>query len=546
MSFIRQLLSVSLPLLAAAAAPRPHIVMNLIDDWGHANWALQRLRNGLAPSNEWVTPTLDQLAKDGITLDRFYVHKYCSPSRSSLQTGRLPVHVNVINSDLFQRNTADPEGGAQGCPRNMTGLGEVMKRGGYATHFSGKWNAGSATFDRLPVGRGYDTSLFYAGYRNDEWTMVDGTCPLNATTNVTMDVVDLWDGNGPARGLNNSANCSQANQAGGCVYEDDLFLRRVLDTIEAHDASQPLFLVWATHGIHTPYEVPQRYLDRFAFIPQAQRRFYAAMVSHVDDMVGNVTNALKAKGMWSNTLWLTASDNGGPVTALTGANNFPLRGGKLTNWEAGIRANAFASGGFIPPALRGSVNDGLLAIADLYTTFASLAGVDATDARAAAAGLPPVDGLDVSGLFTGANSSSPRLELPVGVAYSADGDDDPPAGPTYVQALIRADGIKLILGQVGGGFFQGPDFPNASGWPTVPPADCGNLTLGTGGCLFNVRSDPHELADVAGAFPAVAAEMRSRIAELQRSVYSPDRGGDDPAACAAAVSRWGGFVGPFF
>ena len=72
-------------------------------------------------------------------LDRFYAHKFCSPTRSALQTGRSPIFVNVQNSDIGQFNPLDPISGFQGIPRNMTGLAIKLKSAGYATHMVGKW-----------------------------------------------------------------------------------------------------------------------------------------------------------------------------------------------------------------------------------------------------------------------------------------------------------------------------------------------------------------------------------------------------------------------
>ena len=88
-------------------------------------------------------------------------HRYCSPTRSSLQSGRLPINVNVLNADMSSWNPADPVSGFAGIPRNMTGISAVMREGGYATHMVGKWDAGMATPDHTPAGRGYDTSLIY-------------------------------------------------------------------------------------------------------------------------------------------------------------------------------------------------------------------------------------------------------------------------------------------------------------------------------------------------------------------------------------------------
>ena len=80
------------------------------------------------------------------------------------------------------------------------------------------------------------------------------------------------------------------------------------------------------------------------------------MVSFADAAVGNVTADFKAKGMWDDMLVVFSSDNGGPIynNGSAGANNYPLKGGKMNNWEGGIRGNAFVSGGFVPHSLRGS------------------------------------------------------------------------------------------------------------------------------------------------------------------------------------------------
>eukprot|EP00959_Pyramimonas_sp_CCMP1952_P126523 2646350-Pyramimonas_sp.AAC.1 len=73
---------------------------------------------------------------------------------------------------------------------------------------------------------------------------------------------------------------------------------------------------------------------------------------------------MKTKGMWDNTLVIFTSDNGGPIYEPGAANNYPLKGGKYSDWEGGIRTNAFVSGGFVPAARRGSVHSGVVSIAD--------------------------------------------------------------------------------------------------------------------------------------------------------------------------------------
>jgi arylsulfatase A-like enzyme len=136
------------------------------------------------------------------------VYRLCSPSRCALQSGRNPIHVNVLNSPIVQHNPADPVGGyqvrdrgmageaqwqghggitrprafspppnlssppsppppphaAQGMPTNMTGIAEKLTAAGYAAHQVGKWNVGMATHRHTPVGRGYNSSLGYFNY----------------------------------------------------------------------------------------------------------------------------------------------------------------------------------------------------------------------------------------------------------------------------------------------------------------------------------------------------------------------------------------------
>ena len=117
-------------------------------------------------------------------------------------------------------------------------------------------------------------------------------------------------------------------------YEDSLLEQHVIQTVERHDPSTPLFLFWAPHGIHAPLQAPQQYIADFDFIaptdmPGHQRQLYHAMVSFADDAVGNVTAAIKNKGLWDDMIVVFMADNGGWVSAngTAGGNNCerPLR-----------------------------------------------------------------------------------------------------------------------------------------------------------------------------------------------------------------------------
>jgi len=137
---------------------------------------------------------------------------------------------------------------------------------------------------------------------------------------------------GPAPNINfRNCSASTANTT-GCVYEEFLFRAQALAVIAAHDASTPLFLNYAPHLVHAPLDAPPEYLAKFSFVPDERRRRYAAMVNMLDDVVGDVADALKARGLWNNTVFLVWSDNGGPIyqNGSSGANNYPLRGGKVS------------------------------------------------------------------------------------------------------------------------------------------------------------------------------------------------------------------------
>jgi len=503
----------------------PHIIQIIADDFGWADVGFHRKTD---PTNEVQTPSIDQLVSEGIELDRHYVYKYCSPTRSAVLTGRNPIHVNVLNSALGLYNPHDPVSGFSGIPRNMTVIAEKLKSAGYSTHMAGKWHAGMATHDHTPLGRGFDSSLHYFDAANDYWTQYGGG-KCQGTP-----IVDLWNTDQPAVHLNNSNQCAQNNQLEDCVYEDSIFINRVLDVINSHDPSVPLYIYWTPHNNHAPLEVPHSVLKNFQFIDVIARRRYLAMTNNLDTNIGKLVAALKQKGLYDDTLIVFTSDNGGPVynNGSAGANNFPLRGGKMSNWEGGVRVNAFASGGFIPTERRGTVETGYITGWDWYATFCQLAGVDPEDTKAKAAGLPPIDSKDMWPLLSGQNSTSPRTEIPLG---------DTVGTKAIIGGLIQGP-WKILLGNISQNGWTGPIFPNSSStWSSGKnPAHCG-----TQGCLFNIIQDPTEHVELGDQYPDIRKQLLNRIQELTPTVFSPDRGTVDPRACHAALNKYGGFWGPW-
>ena len=482
---------------------KPHIVFLMVDDWGWANVGYHRNSS----SKEVVTPNIDNLVKEGLQLDQHYVFNWCSPTRSAFLTGRVPIHVNDVTTSETVYNPKDPVSGFDGIPRNMTGIATKMKEGGYATHQVGKWDAGMATPDHTPKGRGFDSSLNYFYHANDYFNERAGNCKKHS-------IVDLWDTDKPANTLNGT---------GPDHYEEGLFKQRILQIIENHDPSTPLFLYYAAHIVHKPYQVPDDYLKKFDFIDEQYRRVYLAMVNYLDDVVGEIVDALKTKGLWENLLFVASSDNGGPVRSGFGGNNYPLKGGKWTDWQGGVRVNSFASGGYLPKSMRGQKTVGYVHVADWYATFSALAGVDPTDERAAKAELPPIDSLNVWPLISGQNATSPRVDVPISN-----------------QTLISGE-YKILLGDVEQAGWTGPVYPNT----TTPSGIAAIEHCGVQGCLYNIIDDPEERNNLADKMPDVLKEMQLKIAKYQASRFNPDRGNSWPSACDTAVNTYNGFWGPF-
>ena len=482
---------------------KPHIVFMMVDDWGWADVGYHRE----TPTRDISTPNIDSLVKNGLQLDQHYVYNYCSPSRAALLSGRLPIHVNDADTSQSCYNPKDPVSGYTGIPRNMTVIATKLKEAGYATHQVGKWDAGMAIPDHTPKGRGFDTSIGYFHHENDYFNETEGECNGTPT-------VDLWNTDKPAMGMNGT---------GPDNYEEGLFKERVLEVINNHDPSTPLFLYYAPHIVHMPYEVPEAYLNMFDFIDDKLRQVYHAMVKYLDDNVGEILDALNKKGLWDNLLFITSSDNGGPVSTNHAANNYPLKGGKHTDWQGGVRVNAFISGGHLPEEMRGKKTEGYIHIADWYATFCALAGVDPTDERAAIANLPPIDSLNMWPLISGQNSISPRTDIPISNVTLVSGD------------------YKILTGDISVATWTGPHSPNT----TTPPGRFITEHCGNTGCLFNIKDDPTEHVNLASAMPDKLKEMQAKLAQYQATYFNPDRGHKWPEACNIAINKYGGFWGPF-
>ena len=128
-------------------------------------------------------------------------------------------------------------------------------------------------------------------------------------------------------------NCSQIDSASLDVYSTTVFTTEAVRVVNAHPFdTKPLFVYLAYQGVHAPAQVPQSYVTPYdSLIADTKRRTFAGMLSAVDEGIGNVTAALKARGALDNTVIVFTSDNGAPsnhvaVQTNPGGSNSPLRG----------------------------------------------------------------------------------------------------------------------------------------------------------------------------------------------------------------------------
>ena len=354
-------LTPAVPLRAAEKKPagRPHIVLFLADDLGWADVGYH--------GSEIRTPNLDNLAKSGVRLGQFYVQPVCSPTRSSLMTGRYPIRQGL------QVGVVRPWD-QHGLPLEERTLAQALKAVGYRTAITGKWHLGEYKPAYLPTRRGFDHQ--YGHYLGG----------IDYFTHERFGGLD-WHRNGKA-----------LREEG---YTTDLIGREAVRIIERHNPAQPLFLYVAFNAPHTPYQVPAEYLDRYNHIERTRRRAFAAMVTCMDDAIGRVLKALDKRGMRKNTLVFFSSDNGGAAQPIGAANNEPLRGRKGSLYEGGVRVPAFV---VWPDKLKGGkIVDQPLHIVDLYPTLLNLAGASLKQAL-------PLDGLD-AWLSISEGNPSPHKEI---------------------------------------------------------------------------------------------------------------------------------------
>ncbi|MEM9185109.1 MAG: arylsulfatase [Planctomycetota bacterium] len=352
------------------AAAQPHVVFILADDMGYSDMGFQG-----API---ATPTLDKLRAGGMYLDRNYAQPQCSPTRVAFLTGRYPYRYGLHEQIVLPCSL-------NGVPGEAKTVAEKLKEAGYRTAMVGKWHVGGRLQSQLPHHQGFDQSVACINGSISYW---------NYTHSGRGDLI--------RNGKKVYAASPVNSEASGNAYATDLWKQEAVDVITSHDASRPLFLFLSFTAPHYPQHVPAALLKQYqgedveAYWSgpgaargrtAANRLRYMAMVDSMDSAIGDVLDALEAKGMSEETLVVFTSDNGG----IPQADNRPLRSNKGDSFEGGVRVPAIAYWpGKIEP---GSKSSELVYAADWYPTFAEAAGIGVADER--------LDGVSALGVLRG-------------------------------------------------------------------------------------------------------------------------------------------------
>jgi arylsulfatase A-like enzyme len=339
------------------AADKPNILVFLCDDTGYGEFGFQG-------GKDIPTPHIDSIAASGVRFTQGYVSgTYCSPTRAGLLTGRYQTRFGHEFNSVARQT---------GLKLEESTMAERFRDLGYATCAVGKWHLGEKPRFR-PTRQGFDE--FYGTLANTAFFRP--RLFVDSRESDEVQIVDDPD-----------------------FYTTDAYGERAVDWL-GMQGDKPWFLYMPFNAQHAPLQATEKHLDRFKNIENEKRRTFAAMMSAMDDAVGKVLQKVRDMGQEENTLIFFLSDNGGPTRQTTSRNN-PLRGGKSSTWEGGIRVPFCAQWKGRVPA--GKTYDHPIIQLDILPTALAAAGAPAgAEAK--------LDGVDLLPYLTGANDERPHETL---------------------------------------------------------------------------------------------------------------------------------------
>ncbi len=410
---------------------QPNFVIIFVDDLGYGDIGPFGCK-----SNR--TPNLDRMAREGMKLTSFYAAPVCTPSRAQVLTGCYAKRVSLP--------------GVLG-PMNSTGIsseehtiGELLKQQGYATMAIGKWHVGDH-LNFLPTRHGFD-HYFGLPYSND----------------MGPEDAQLGKGNRPPLPLVRDETVIETITP---KKQDKLTQRYTEEAVKfiRKQKKNPFFLYMPHTAVHTPIHPGDKFRKKNA-------NPFSAWVEELDWSVGRLLDTLQEQKIDRNTLVIFTSDNGPWLPKGTNAGTaYPLRGGKGSTWEGGVRVPTLAWWpGKIPS---GSTCDAVSANFDFLPTCVELAGGKIPTDR-------KIDGKNISPLLFGQTKASPH-----DAHFYFSGNK--------LQA-IRSGPWKLKFAGLGNGK------PNEE---TIPPQ-----------MLFNLDAEIGEQTDVSAKHPEVVERLQKLIAEM--------------------------------
>lgn len=410
--------------IAGAAEPhaRPNVLLIVTDDQGYGDFSIH--------GNPHVrTPHLDRLGDSSVRFDRFYVNSFCAPTRAALLTGRWPLRTGV-HGVTHNREAMRP---------NEVTIAEALRAGGYRTALMGKWHNGEQ-YPYTPPGQGFDE---FFGFHNGHWNNYFDATLLRGT---------------------------QAEKTQG--YISDVLTDEAMKWI-AKGGAQPFFCYLAYNAPHSPFQVPDKYFDRFKAqgFDDAVAAFWG-MCENLDDNIGRLLAHLDRRELAENTIVIFLTDNGG--TAGVKIYNAGMRGGKTSVHEGGTRVPLFVRW----PAAQWTAHvvKPIVSHIDLYPTLLDLCGVPAPPG-------PPIDGISLRPLLEGGDAQWPERVL-----FTHNPIDETNKFP----GAVRTDRYRLVCdirGRSGGSGAVNND-ASATRWQ-----------------LYDMVNDPGEKNDLARQQPEKVAEL---------------------------------------
>ena len=381
--------------------PPPNIIYILADDLGYGEL-------GVYGQTKIKTPNIDALAKNGMLFTQHYSGApVCAPARYVFVTGKHAGHSHIRGNDEwgsrgevwnYEKVFRDPNlEGQRPIKKNTPTIGNQLKNAGYTTSIIGKWGLGAPLTEGIPNLKGFD---YFYGYNCQR--QAHNLYPSHLWEN-TEKILLNNELISPRTKLDSLADPYLEQSYSKFTQQDyapQKMQEKALDFI-TKNKDQPFFMYYASPLPHLPLQVPKKdveeykkvfgeeepYLGNQSYFPNRNpKAAYAAMITYLDNQVGEIVALLKEEGIYENTVIFFSSDNGPTYLGGVDFNYFesskPFTNGfgrtKGFLYEGGIRVPLIASWpNHIEP---GSKSNHISAFYDLMPTLCDIAGTAAPEA----------------------------------------------------------------------------------------------------------------------------------------------------------------------